>query len=474
MNTRRNLVIAGLLLSLATACLVAAWYAYVQVGRTPSEIVDYINRRLQGHPKLEAVLHPVLTTALDLLGEPDAQSRALPFLVPSLPPNPATAGGSGTNRTLWPLKAADGAQTKANLGRVLRVGPGQSIASIGLAAQMARDGDTIEIDPGDYVADVAVWDRDQITLRGMGPQVRLIAAGAHAEGKAIWVIRRGRVLVENIEFVGASVPDGNGAGIRFESGHLIVRNCHFHGNQTGLLTGGVADAILEVENSEFGYNGAGDGLTHGLYVGTIQSLKVTGSYFHHGNVGQLIKSRARNNDIAYNRLTDESGGRSSYELEFPNGGVALVIGNIIQQGSGTLNSVMVSFGVEGYKWPQNRLLLSHNTLVNDRAYGGTFVRVSAGADQVVMRNNLLAGFGQIQATSVLDAAGDRRVGWPDFHLPAREDYRLKAERRDSLLLTPGAPIDGALVPRFEYQHPRGLKPLSAPPRYPGAVQTAAP
>jgi hypothetical protein len=46
----------------------------------------------------------------------------------------------------------------------------------------------------------------------------LLAAGHSAEDKAILVVRNGEVRIENIEFRGTRVPDGNGAGIRFERG----------------------------------------------------------------------------------------------------------------------------------------------------------------------------------------------------------------------------------------------------------------
>ncbi|SCY25844.1 hypothetical protein [Nitrosospira sp. Nsp13] len=50
----------------------------------------------------------------------------------------------------------------------------------------------------------------------------LIADGKHAGGKAIWVIRNGSFLIENIEFRNAGLPDGNGVGIRLERGMLHV------------------------------------------------------------------------------------------------------------------------------------------------------------------------------------------------------------------------------------------------------------
>ena len=76
---------------------------------------------------------------------------------------------------------------------------------------------------------------------------------------------------------------------------------------------------------------------------------------HHGAFGHLVKSRARENLIVNNRITDENSGKASYELEFPNGGVALVLGNIVQQSAQTENSQLVSFGAEGYRWPQSEL-----------------------------------------------------------------------------------------------------------------------
>jgi hypothetical protein len=293
--------------------------------------------------------------------------------------------------------------------RIIRVGPHRSVTRIGLAAKVAKDGDIVEIDAGDYPADVAVWSQADITIRGKGGRVRLIASGASAEDKAIWVIRGGRVSIDNIDFVGARVSDRNGAGIRFETGKLTISNCLFFDNETGLLTSADPESELVIEGSEFGYNGTGDGQTHNLYVGQIRSLVVTGSYFHHGNVGHLIKSRAASNFIAYNRITDETGGRASYELEFPYGGVAYVLGNMIQKGSQASNSTLISFGAEGLAHPQNKLYLAHNTLVNDLPYGGTFLRVASGAQRVETSNNLLVGRGRLDVAGTLESSGDVRV-----------------------------------------------------------------
>ncbi len=93
----------------------------------------------------------------------------------------------------------------------------------------------------------------------------------------------------------------------WKKGRLSIVDCGFFDNENGILAGGDAESTLEIQNSEFGNNGHGDGQSHNLYVGAIAMLKVTGSYFHHARVGHLLKSRAAQNLIYYNRLTDETG-----------------------------------------------------------------------------------------------------------------------------------------------------------------------
>jgi hypothetical protein len=450
--------LAALLLAAVVLLGALVWAACGYLGRTPAELIDYTKRRLQGHAQLERISLPVLELLRRGLADQDEVELALPFAVPPRPANPALAGTA---------PAGDDP-------RIIRVGPGRSITRIAVAAQMAVDGSVIEIDAGDYVADVAVWSAAGLTIRGLGDRVRLIAGGADAEGKAIWVFRSPRATVENIEFVGARVADRNGAGIRLESGHLVVRRCTFWGSENGILASSEPGTQLEVENSEFGYNGAGDGLSHAIYVGAIDSFRLTGSYLHHGNVGHLLKSRARLNRVEYNRLSDESGGRSSYEMEFPNGGIAEVVGNVVQQGSGARNSIMVSFGAEGYRWPRNELRFVHNTVVNDLKLGGSFLRVLPGAQAVVLRNNLFVGPGKVDGSAVLDAAGDRDASWGDLLRPSREDYRPGERARTAWAAVPLAAVEPAWAPRFEYLHPAATRPITGPPALPGALQAGPP
>lgn len=361
------------------------------------------------------------------------------------------------------------ASAQAAGGR-LEVGPNKELKTLSAASMLAKDGDLIEVEAGDYVADVAIWKQSEIVIRARNGRVRLVASGAAAEAKAIWVVRGGKLTVEGFDFVGAKVKDKNGAGIRLEKGRLSVVDCGFFDNENGILTGGDAESTLEIQNSEFGNNGHGDGQSHNLYVGAIAMLKVTGSYFHHARVGHLLKSRAAQNLIYYNRLTDETGGRASYELEFPAGGIAYVVGNIIQQSSTTENPNVVSFGAEGYRYPENRLYLVNNTLVDLRPRGGAFLRVKPGGE-VIAANNLLLGTATLESAGPGEYKNNFNVDFDDFVRAVREDYRLKpgsALIGRAVVLNPVGVV--SLTPRADYHHPRSIRQLRARPINPGALQ----
>lgn len=246
----------------------------------------------------------------------------------------------------------------------LRVGAGGDVPSIAEAARLARDGDTVLILPGTYRGDVAVWQQKRLTIVGGHPRPILEAAGKSAEDKAIWVLRAGDFVVRNIEFRGARVADGNGAGIRFERGTLEVDNCVFRNNQNGILTANFADAQLRIHDSLFADAPQQlSPLPHLLYIGQIGSAEIRGSTFTNGFNGHLIKSRAAQTVLEDNLIVDAPSGRASYEVDLPNGGVALLRRNTIGQSVYSRNPVIIAYGAEGSHWPENRLELHDNTLL---------------------------------------------------------------------------------------------------------------
>lgn len=294
------------------------------------------------------------------------------------------------------------ALTSATLAATLVVEPRTDLPTVALALQRAADGDTIEVRPGTYRGDVAVILQKRLTIRGVGSRPVMLADGRHAEGKAIWVVRNGDITIENIEFRGARVPDGNGAGIRFERGRLTLSHCAFFDNEMGLLTANTDTAALLIIDSEFGNAPTHPGsLHHLLYVGRIAHASIRDSRFHDGHLGHLIKSRARQSVIRDNTIVDGPRGHASYEIDLPNGGLAHIAGNTIGQSAGTDNPAMVSYGAEGAAWPVSVLTVEDNLMVNDRPEGGSFVRVwrerLPSDTRVVVRRNRLVGPGNVDA-----------------------------------------------------------------------------
>ena len=378
------------------------------------------------------------------------------------------------------LPAGSSARHDARHSRILAVGPGREFATIASAALTARDRDIVQIDAGDYVDDVTVWPQSDITIRSAGGAVRISSVARTAEGKAIFVIKGTDVVVEGIEFSGAAVPSRNGAGIRHEGGLLTVRDCLFERNEMGLLTWNSPSAELVVERCEFRHNAVGGPyqpggrIGHQLYAGGIGRLTLRASYVHGGAYGHLVKSRARENHILCNRLTDEAPGRASYELEFPNGGVAYVIGNVIAQGPLTDNEAMIGFGAVGYSSDQNALYLVNNTLFDELPRGGEFVRARPDDSlRLVALNNVLIGAGRFMA-DVGGRSGNVRLRASDVVDASVYDMRLRRHVfARSRAVDPGLANGIPLRQPCEYRHPRTGVTLAGRPSRPGACQSQA-
>ncbi|MGC4070601.1 MAG: right-handed parallel beta-helix repeat-containing protein [Polyangiaceae bacterium] len=352
----------------------------------------------------------------------------------------------------------------------LSVGPGKTYSAPCAAFAAATDGDTIEVDSGgNYAGDVCALTKNKITIRGVGAtRARIDAAGKNAQGKAIWVVQGADTVIENIEFSGATVPDENGAGIRQEGKNLTVRNCVFRDNQDGILAGDVAGSEILIEHCEFDHNGAGDGYSHNLYINHVAKLTFRYNYSHRAVIGHLLKSRAAENHILYNRFSDEADGTASYEIDCPNGGKTYVVGNIIEQNTLTDNPAMLAYLEEGSHAsnPSSELFVVNNTFVNHLGKG-TFIMVGAAATTpVVVQNNVFYGGGTPCSQASAKLVTNLEGGAGCFIDDAAFDYRLKA---GSACVDAGSdPGNGggsSLVATEQYVHPSSneARPVSAKP-----------
>ena len=100
----------------------------------------------------------------------------------------------------------------------LTVTPGQSIQA---AINAAASGDTIDVQAGTYV-DQFLTIRTSLTLQAVGGEVLMRETTQPPDGKAM--ITEGRlasnVAINGFDISGVSVPDHNGAAMRYEGGGL--------------------------------------------------------------------------------------------------------------------------------------------------------------------------------------------------------------------------------------------------------------
>jgi hypothetical protein len=278
-----------------------------------------------------------------------------------------------------------------NNGRsAISVGPAGEHRTIKAAVAVSHPYDVIEIASGVYHDDSCIIEHP-LTLIGTGSPL-LLATDLLDNGKAI-LITRADVSMQGLTFRGAASFLGNGAGIRHEAGALGLTNCVFRRNQNGILAALNPAATVHLTGCRFVANGAGDGHTHGIYAADeIAALVIEDSMFVGTIMGHHIKSRARHSTIRRNIIGDGITGSSSYDVEFPNGGVACVQGNRVVHGMTAHNRSSICYGAEGLQYTENHLEVSDNVLVNERS--GLSIGILSHARGTPWRfvNNTFQGF----------------------------------------------------------------------------------
>ena len=313
----------------------------------------------------------------------------------------------------------------------------------------------------------ATGDRQQIGYLGIGEPV---------EDQAPPPLGRDETGADALDaFLGGGVSAPAPATGLSNAAQGLYRSSDMHVAMPAQGRGGAPDPfeddIFSVLEQDFGAIAPGDGHTHNCYVGAIGKLTVIASYFHHGATGHLLKTRAAVNHVLYNRLTDETG-RASFELEFPNGGLALVMGNVIQQSAATENYHLIAYGNEGLSNRRNELHLINNTLVDRRPQGGVYLRMAQPAQKLRLINNLLHGKHELPGGPDREQHHNYFVELDSFVDPDRYDFRLRTGSPLFGRAVDAGVVDGQpLRPAMQYQHPCALKEIPAGTAYtPGAFQ----
>ena len=438
---------AALVLALGAPIALADVYVHLKDGKTlvlpvDRDQIDYIEITPKGAPSG----NPNSSNDSEQEEAEPAQAATVPASPPA-PDAPALPEAS-------PVKLPEGGQLHDEaVGKpaTYRVGPDQKFKHVSDLAAIARDGDTIEIEAGIYDNDWATWRQNNLTLKGVGGRPHLRSTGSISNDKGIWIIKGDNVTVDNIEFSGADVHDDNGAGIRAEGGKLTIRNSYFHDNEMGILSDNTGKGDITIENSEFAHQTVDGVYAHNIYIGIAKRFRLTGTYSHDADGGHQVKSRARENYIAYNKLMDGKDGDGSYSIDLPECGTAYIIGNVIQQGVNSDNHTAISYGAEDCP-PDNPKVayIVNNTFVND-AETADFV-TNHTMVPLLLRNNLIVGIAHLSDGPVRD---DNNLLVRSEALVNRDgfDYRLaKGAAAIDRGVPPGQAADGtSLVPTLEYK-----------------------
>jgi hypothetical protein len=272
-------------------------------------------------------------------------------------------------------------------GKTLVVGTDQELKLPSAAASVARAGDTIVIEAGEYF-DCAVWRADHLTIEGKGGGA--VITDKTCEGKGLFITRGNDITIRNLTFTRARVPDGNGAGIRAEGVNLRIEHSRFINNENGILANPSPTSTITILDSEFTRNGKCDrSCAHGIYVGEIALLRIERSKFTDTKAGHHIESRALRTELIGNEIVDGEAGTSSYLVDIPNGGSLVMTNNVMEKGPHSSNhGTAVSIGAEGVSHRTAELTISGNKFTNDQDRETVFVRNMTATEAVLSGNSL--------------------------------------------------------------------------------------
>lgn len=239
---------------------------------------------------------------------------------------------------------------QSNGGAFTVVESGRSFGTLSAALAAIGDGQgTVVVAPGTY-RQCAVQQGGDVTIRARNAGTAIFD-GVSCEEKAALVLRGRSSKVDGIVFQNLRVPDGNGAGIRLESGNLDVANSLFRNSEEGILTGDAAGNAIRIDQSTFRHLGRCDrdlSCAHSVYVGHYGSLTVTRSRFDSGDGGHYLKSRATRVSILNNSFDDSAGRTTNYMIDLSNGARGEIRGNEMVQGRDKENwSAFITVAPEG-------------------------------------------------------------------------------------------------------------------------------
>jgi len=161
----------------------------------------------------------------------------------------------------------------------------------------------------------------------------------------------------------------------------------------------------------------------------------------------------------------EATGTGSRDIDLPNGGLAIIIGNLIQQGPNTQNNTMLGYGLEGLiNTVPHQLYIINNTFVNERGKMGIFINTNSATALLKAYNNLFTGqpYTFLSGSAiVIDTLANLMLPEPakaGFINLSGYNYDLVSNSPCINKGTyPGSAADFSLVPKYQYINPMKFK-----------------
>ena len=283
--------------------------------------------------------------------------------------------------------------------RVLEVGPSRELPTPSAAATIARNGDTVRIDPGEYL-DCTIWRADGLTIEGAAAGV--VLSDTACAGKALFVIAGNATTVRELTITRLRVADGNGAGIRLEGSGLTLERVRFVNNQVGVLTAPSPDSHIRIIDSEFLDNGACSdrGCVGALVVGPAAELIVERSIFQATHGGHHIVSAADDTFLRSNHIADGADGTAGYAVQYVGDGSLRMQDNMLDKGPHTGN-LRAEVLAGGYDWGGAHIIeMRRNTYLDHSGASVPLLLNWTEASPILDHNNLLPGTPETSSSGV--------------------------------------------------------------------------
>lgn len=295
---------------------------------------------------------------------------------------------------------------------ILKVGPGQSFATIERAYGRAKPGDIILVYPlpgnRPYEKVALSVNKKNITFQGVSYKkkyrVKLSGKGYNYTGagrvpRGIFQFNKGadHCTLRGFDIFEAHNNTHNGAGVRInQANHTVVLDCEIRNNDMGIMSGGEVSRKTglnqQIVKCLIHHNGnfKDPGYNHNLYLGGT-SVTLRGCEVHSSLTGHNVKSRAHYNRVEYCYIHDSA----NREIDFvdakgntdqPNSH-SVLLGNIIVKAQNMKgNRGTIHFGQDGGKGHQGTLYLIHNTVITP--YGTQVVHLSTPGAGAFLINNI--------------------------------------------------------------------------------------